>query len=233
MTYCISDIHGDYAKYRRMLKKLRFCDCDTLYVLGDVVDRGPEPVKILLDMMKRPNVIPLLGNHEYMAAVCLRFLVKPVTEESIASLSDDALESLCNWQLQGGVSTLEEFRRLSPAKRGEVLEYLQEFILYEEISVNGRRYLLVHAGPADFSPDRPLEDYDLHEMLWTRLDYEKVYYKDRVLVSGHTPVSHIPGNVRPHSIYRANNHIAIDCGCGGGGPLGAICLGAGEEIYVE
>lgn len=118
MTYCISDIHGDYAKYRRMLKKLRFCDCDTLYVLGDVVDRGPEPVKILLDMMKRPNVIPLLGNHEYMAAVCLRFLVKPVTEESIASLSNDALESLCNWQLRAACPHWKNSAAFRPQSAG-------------------------------------------------------------------------------------------------------------------
>ena len=50
-----------------MLEKIRFSDNDILYILGDVVDRGPEPAKILLDMMKRPNVVPLLGNHEAMA----------------------------------------------------------------------------------------------------------------------------------------------------------------------
>ena len=61
MVYVMSDIHGEYDKYRRMLEKIRFSDNDILYILGDVVDRGPEPVKILLDMMKRPNVVPLLG----------------------------------------------------------------------------------------------------------------------------------------------------------------------------
>ncbi|MBR6834691.1 MAG: metallophosphoesterase, partial [Oscillospiraceae bacterium] len=54
MVYVMSDIHGEYDKYRRMLEKIRFSDNDILYILGDVVDRGPEPAKILLDMMKRP-----------------------------------------------------------------------------------------------------------------------------------------------------------------------------------
>ena len=67
MVYVMSDIHGKYDMYMNMLEKIGFSDDDILYVLGDVVDRGPEPAKILLDMMKRKNVVPLLGNHEAMA----------------------------------------------------------------------------------------------------------------------------------------------------------------------
>ena len=65
MIYCMSDIHGHYDKYLEMLRKIDFKDSDTLFVLGDVVDRGPSSMEILLDMMCRPNVIPILGNHEY------------------------------------------------------------------------------------------------------------------------------------------------------------------------
>ena len=59
MIYCMSDIHGDYEKYRRMLETIQLKETDTLYILGDVADRGPEQVSILLDMMKRPNVRPI------------------------------------------------------------------------------------------------------------------------------------------------------------------------------
>lgn len=75
MIYCMSDIHGDYEKYRRMLETIPLREEDTLYILGDVVDRGPEPIAVLLDMMKRPNIRSILGNHEYMAVLCLRTLV--------------------------------------------------------------------------------------------------------------------------------------------------------------
>lgn len=40
MVYCISDLHGDYFKYRALLENLSFQSRDTLYVLGDVIDRG-------------------------------------------------------------------------------------------------------------------------------------------------------------------------------------------------
>ena len=42
MIYVMSDIHGCYEKYRQMLDLIRFCEEDTLYILGDVVDRGPD-----------------------------------------------------------------------------------------------------------------------------------------------------------------------------------------------
>lgn len=44
MTYVISDIHGCYEKYRTMLEAIEFTEDDTLYVLGDVLDRGSTPI---------------------------------------------------------------------------------------------------------------------------------------------------------------------------------------------
>lgn len=40
MHYVISDIHGCYNEYIKALKKVNFNDNDTLYVLGDCIDRG-------------------------------------------------------------------------------------------------------------------------------------------------------------------------------------------------
>ena len=44
-TYVISDIHGEYGKFMELLDIIHFSDEDILYVLGDVVDRGKNPVK--------------------------------------------------------------------------------------------------------------------------------------------------------------------------------------------
>lgn len=58
MVYCISDLHGDYFKYRALLENLSFQSRDTLYVLGDVIDRGPDGVRLLQDMMAGPMWCP-------------------------------------------------------------------------------------------------------------------------------------------------------------------------------
>ena len=85
MIYCVSDIHGDYRRYRELLDRLSPGAQDTLYVLGDVVDRGPDSMRVLLHMMRCSNIRPLVGNHEYMALRCLRFLTEEITEETIGA----------------------------------------------------------------------------------------------------------------------------------------------------
>ena len=234
MTYAVSDIHGHFDKYSAMLRSMNLRPDDTLYVLGDAVDRGPEPMKVLTDMMSRPNVIPILGNHEFMAAYCLRFLAREITDEAIAALDGARLAALSEWldPANGGQATLDAFRRLSPEDREDILDYLDEFSLYEEVSAGGKDYLLVHAGLANFSPDRPLEDYAPDELILGRPDYGRIYFPDRYIVTGHTPTRNIPGNPAPDRIFKRNRHIAIDCGCAFGGPLGAICLDTGKEFYV-
>ena len=52
MRYIVADIHGCYQQYQMLLEKIQFSEKDELYVLGDVVDRGPEPIKVLQDMMR-------------------------------------------------------------------------------------------------------------------------------------------------------------------------------------
>ena len=60
--YAISDIHGHYATYKKLLEKLKFSENDFLYVVGDVIDRGRDGIKIIQDTMRRPNVELMLGN---------------------------------------------------------------------------------------------------------------------------------------------------------------------------
>ena len=45
MFYVLSDLHGRYDFYVKILKKVKFGKMDTLYVFGDLVDRGFEGLK--------------------------------------------------------------------------------------------------------------------------------------------------------------------------------------------
>ena len=65
MVYAISDIHGCYAQFIEILKIIHFSDEeDLLFVLGDVVDRGPDGIKVLERMMENDHMVPIMGNHE-------------------------------------------------------------------------------------------------------------------------------------------------------------------------
>ena len=232
-TYVMSDLHGDYEGYMKILEKIRFSEQDVLYVNGDVIDRGTGGIKILQHMMLQPNIYPILGNHEYAAVMCLRFLMKEITQESIRDLDEDSIQAVFEWQNIGGQCTIDAFHKLSAEEKQDVVDYLDEFVLWEETAVLGNKYIIVHAGLAGFSPDRPLEDYNLHELIFQSPDYEMTYFEDRYLVTGHLPTMAIEGNMKPNRIYRKNNHIAIDCGAGFDGCVGCICLDTMEEFYAK
>lgn len=231
-TYVMSDIHGEYDKFMEVLEQIDLKDSDTLYILGDIFDRGPHPIKVILKIMKMPNVIPIVGNHEIMGLRCLPFLMQEITEESIDNLDEDMLDALLLWQANGFSSTIDEFRKLDHESQQEIIDFIGDFLVYEELTVNGQKYLLVHAGLRNFSPDKKIEDYSLEDLIWDRPDYSKKYFDDMILVTGHTPTLVIQDNPRPGFIYRNDYHIAVDCGaCFGGGRLAAICLDTGEEFY--
>lgn len=232
MVYAIADLHGCYDKYIKMLEKISFGREDTLYVLGDVIDRGEDGIKILRDMMRRINVVPVLGNHELMAYSVLTTLNVEITEENYATqINARTLKLLNNWMFNGGETTLEAFRRLSRSVREDVLEYFREFSLYETVEVGGRAFVLVHGGIENFEADKPLDAYDVNDFVWARCDYKRTYYKDRYLVTGHTPTQLIDPEYSG-KIYMCNHHIAIDCGAVFGHPLGCVCLDTLETFYV-
>jgi len=232
LIYVTSDIHGCFEEYKELLSLINLRDEDTLYVLGDVVDRGSDGMKVLLDMMSRPNVIPIAGNHDYLAALVLEKLCVEVTEENAENyLDSEFMKVYTMWIADGGNPTLTAFRQLPAGQRADVLDYLSDFLPYAQVAVNGQRFILVHAGLMNFSKERDLNDYSLYELIFERTDYSKVYFKDLFLVTGHTPTSLIDDKYSGR-IYKKNNHIAIDCGVIYGGRLAALCLDTQEEYYA-
>lgn len=118
MIYVCSDIHGRYDRWRALLQTIGIRHDDTLYVLGDVIDRGSDGCQILLDMMDRPKVLPILGNHEFTAALCLPWLMEQASDRPLTGLDDTRLTALQEWIVNGGGSTIRGLKELSWAERG-------------------------------------------------------------------------------------------------------------------
>ena len=231
MTYVMSDIHGQYEKYRKMLEEINFSDEDTLYILGDVADRGEHSIKILYDMSMRANVIPMMGNHEHIAEYILRKLNVEITEQNLENWNADIIKAVTEWYENGGYPTSKEFSGLSHDDREYILDYLREFSFYDEITVGENTFVLVHGGLPDFSPEKDLDDYHPILSLYTRTDYSKTYYPDKYLVTGHTPTFSFASECDGR-IYMKNHHIALDCGVCHGKNLGCIRLDDFKEFYV-
>jgi len=63
--FVIGDIHGHYCEMMHLFKVVRFdYDQDLLISLGDLVDRGPNSMEVIEELMKIRNFIHILGNHD-------------------------------------------------------------------------------------------------------------------------------------------------------------------------
>ena len=122
-VYVMSDIHGEADLFHAMLKQIRFSQNDTLYILGDVIDRGPDGIALLQEIMHTPNMVMLLGNHEDMMLRCCH---KNVT----------ALDCL-RWSRNGNQSTVAAFRRLESREKRAMIEYLSALQTHVPITVGG------------------------------------------------------------------------------------------------
>ncbi|MGM9940733.1 MAG: metallophosphoesterase [Bulleidia sp.] len=223
-TYVISDIHGHFDLFQQMLDMISFGKDDTLYVLGDFLDRGKDPVPLVQYMMAQDNIFPICGNHEYMALECLSFLMQEVSEETIAEFENRMGEGYVNWMENGGHTTLKQFVQLNADEREDFLDYLQECSLYEKPEINGTSYMLVHAGLGKHA--HQLSCLTIEDLMFSRYDDS---YNDLpfTVIHGHTPT---------HSgrIETDGNGICIDCGCDlPHGRLAALRLDDLRAFYIE
>lgn len=226
MIYVMSDLHGCYDKYQKMLEKINLRDTDLLYILGDILDRGPKGLKIAMDIGKRKNVILLRGNHDQQAAILLTNLPLLLEEE----MAEKYGPIFSSWLSDGGSATMNEFLKLKKEEQEAALTVIRNSLISKEIEVNGTGYLLAHTVP-EIDRIADYEEWTLDDFILGEPDYEEEYFEDKIIVTGHTPTELIDSAYRGR-IWKKNNHIAVDCGAVYGNALGCICLDTGEEYYV-
>ena len=238
MHYCVSDIHGCYKEFIRLMDMIGFGEDDTLYVIGDVVDRGPEPIKILSWMMSRQNVIPIVGNHEYMMMKVLLPGLKEIdSEEEIEkTLTLDYIVDTNIWLCSdnGGKVTADAFKELSKYERQALLDYVKDFSLYESVTLNDKTFVMAHTiddSIKSLSDLQEKEITDLEVFLNSRPTFEGDWDQAEIFIIGHTPTWFL--GKKDFHIFRNKNLINIDCACSMGGNLVALCLETGEEFYVS
>lgn len=229
MIYVMSDIHGCYDEFQEMLDKINFSSSDTLYVLGDCVDRGKEPIKVLLDCLLSDNIKLLCGNHEWFLFECADFL-KPWSSNTLDYYMNNYYTS--TWMYNGGDVTARQFMELSLQDRKFILDSIKNLPLYYEISVNGEDYVLIHGGFGEcFDVNKKLSKYKRQTLIWERLEPNEKYYPNKHIIVGHTPTPGLIKGCKP-KILSCHNNYWIDCGCVFGYKLACLCLDTMEEYYV-
>lgn len=212
----ISDIHGCLKTFRALVEeKVQLTQDDTLYLLGDYIDRGPDSkgvIDYILELQKTGhNVISLTGNHEQMLLDALKGYSKRILF----------------WQ-NGGKETLESyglnFAEFQFHPHLEFFENLKWFIELDD-------YILVHAG---FRFDDGGMFYNRNAMIWERNWYRKIdktQLNGKIIVHGHTPQSVQDIKAMKHNMA-LNQYINIDAGCFRTGKMCALDL-TNRELYFQ
>ena len=225
--YVMSDIHGEAARFYAMLEKIALRPEDRLIILGDVVDRGPEGVRLLRYIMETPNITLLMGNHEHMM---MQYFDPDSTPEQKA-----------RWDRNGNAPTLEALLALPAGERAAILDFVRARPGHLELTVGGRDFYLVHAFPAE----------TLYDEVWTRPKPDTPNpLPGKQVILGHTKVVSMLHPVkedrRPYEqaladrgdhvrILHRPGFIDLDCGCGYNTPAKALsCLRLEDmaEFYV-
>ena len=233
MIYVTSDLHGyPLEKFLALLDRAGFSEADYLFVLGDVIDRGSDGVRLLRWMAEQPNVELLLGNHEAMLLGC-GFVFDEVTDDSLDRLDTEKLLMLQSWLRNGAEPTLKGLRRLlktAPEVLEGILDYLRDAPLYDTVEAGGRTYVLVHGGLENFSPGRPLDSYAPAELLWARPAMDTRYFRGATTVFGHTPTEYFGEEYRGRAV-KTDSWICIDTGAAAGGSPMVLRLDDLREFY--
>ena len=129
--YVMSDIHGHVRALEEVLDLASPGDDDEVYVLGDMVDRGPAPVDVIRRVRSLPNVRVLMGNHEMML---------------LDVLLDTGEMDGFTWALNGGFATATGLDVLDRDEYAELIDWMRGLPLFAVAETESRRYILTHAG---------------------------------------------------------------------------------------
>lgn len=219
MTYIISDIHGYYDLFIKLLNKISFSPNDTMIIVGDIIDKGPDSIKLLKFVKKHKNFIFIIGNHEYEF---LKFY------NNIMKNTDDNFDEKEILKKINGYFPTSNFQI-----EWEDIEWLENRPYYYETN----DYICVHAGikldenMRIISPDQN----EIEHLIYDRTFKEpNILVKDRKCVFyGHTPTRYLTDNDEIITYKRENAQsndikqfykIHLDCGTYFSKKIGCFCI---------
>ncbi len=187
----IGDVHGHYAGLMRLTEMIAPTATDTLYFVGDLIDRGPRSAQVV-EFVRQHNYPCVLGNHEHL-------LLNAFPDEN------PNLGAFQGWLNSGGQPTLTSYPTTEDLL--EHVEWLKTLPLYLDLG----DILLVHAG---LNPQKSLANQSQIDLCWIRDEFHRhpvPFFPDKRVVTGHTITFTLPG-VAPGQIAQGPGWLDIDTG---------------------
>ena len=225
MIYVVSDIHGEYDLFLKLLRKINFSYNDEMIICGDIIDKGKDSVKLLKFIKSAPNFRCIVGNHEYEF---LKFYWC-IMQESPSDFEEVLTRLKGYFPYDGNLLDWE------------TVDWLETIPFYLE----EEDFICVHAGVPLISDNR-LKAWS--QTTSEQLVYDRVF-KEPSVVSltnkcvffGHTPTSYITSqnkiikyrrNESSTNTIRDYYKIHLDLGVWLNGVMGCFRVDDCKEFYV-
>lgn len=183
-TYCFTDLHGQYDLWQQIKEYIK--PDDTIFCLGDCIDRGDAGLKILFEVLNTPNITLLCGNHE-------DFIIQ-VGKECVDEEFSHQDSLIWLWLKNGGEKSIEDFEKLSIEEKKNLIEIIKKLPTHiEYTNTKGDVIYLCHAGRQPQTAERLVPDHHLflNNYIWDRKHIYQLGWNGKdneYCVHGHTPI---------------------------------------------
>ncbi|MBE6664019.1 MAG: hypothetical protein E7602_05895 [Ruminococcaceae bacterium] len=227
MRYVLSDIHGEYDLFCALLKRIEFSENDTIYICGDIIDKGEKSIQLARYISSFENMHCIIGNHELAFLNYYNSLLRSSPDDF-----DEVLKKLQKYFCEDG--------KFLDWKLVDWLEGLPSYIEEED-------FICVHAGvPMDDSKKLfPLASVDIEYLVYDRKfkNPDVMHGSSKCVFFGHTETNCICGENRILAYCRRKDmepkevkdfyKIHLDTGAWRSGVLGCFCIDTLSTIYVS
>lgn len=203
--FALGSIHGHIRPLRALVRALQLEPRDTLVVLGDMIDHGPDSravIALLMNLREKTRVIHLLGDHE-------DHLLRVVAGQA----------PLADWLARGGRETLDSYRVETPASLpADHLEFLQD----ARLTYSQGNHLFAHGG---YLPHWPLP-YTPRDILLGQTENlsDRPHHSGNTVVMGHSQNLGLRAEAPSSDVLDLGFMVSLETNCHQGAWLTALDL---------
>ena len=171
--YAFGDIHGEFFKLKKLIKKLAPEKDSQLVFLGDYIDRGNlifETIEFLVNLSKYYDCVFIKGNHEDM------FEKYMLGEDQDMYKNNGGLNTIDSYKKHNWDISRFTYYRHRRMPKSHIAFFKNNNIYYET-----EDYIFVHAG---VHPNTPMENQPDDILLWDRT-FSSIEYRGKPVVYGH------------------------------------------------
>ncbi|QHQ61323.1 metallophosphoesterase [Anaerocolumna sedimenticola] len=181
----VSDIHGNLPGLKKLLNKVSFSKDDYLFIVGDMIEKGPQSLntlRFIMELCKTHNVFPVKGNCDSVAVEIYHDKVHKELLNYMLRRKKCLLNEMCE-TLSIKVSRKSDMKKIKEALSQNFSEELNWIASLPDI-IDTQKFTFVHAGLTS----KELDKQKAEKVQSTDAFLNQGVYLDKYCIVGHWPV---------------------------------------------